>query len=302
MEEIKVLVIGGNGFLGKYVSNELTDRGYKVTIFDKVYNDKPYKNQKIICGDILDKYSVLNAVKEHDFVYNFAALADIDDVDSYNLIETNVLGNINILDACVAHKVSRYIFASTIYVYSNKGSFYRISKEACELSIEEYSKMYNIDYTILRYGSIYGTEANKHNWIRNAITQAIYDEQIVRYGDGEEVREYIHVKDASRISVDILNKKHKNKSYIITGHKSMRIKDVHEMIKEILDKDIKLIYKDSDIGSHYKITPYSYKPKVAMKLTSNEYYDFGLGILECIEEISEGYNKCMTSTLELKKK
>ena len=65
------------------------------------------------------------------------------------------------------------MFASTIYVYSDLGSFYRVSKQACEKIIEEYQREFNISYTILRYGSLYGPRSNKTNGIYNMLFQAL---------------------------------------------------------------------------------------------------------------------------------
>jgi UDP-glucose 4-epimerase len=83
------------------------------------------------------------------------------------------------------------MFASTIYVYSELGSFYRVSKQACEKIVEEYQKEFDLDYTILRYGSLYGPRANEFNFISNALVQALKNKKIVRRGDGKEVRECI---------------------------------------------------------------------------------------------------------------
>ena len=82
-----------------------------------------------------------------------------------------LLENINILDACRSYKIKRYIFASSIYVYSNQGGFYRASKQSSEIFIEEFSKNYNIPYTILRYGSIYGPRSD----IKNGVYKIVHD-------------------------------------------------------------------------------------------------------------------------------
>ena len=71
----------------------------------------------------------------------------------------------NVLELCKKYKVKRLIFASTIYVYSTDGNFYKCSKQSSESFIEEYNKQYNLEYTILRYGSIYGPRSNTSNGI-----------------------------------------------------------------------------------------------------------------------------------------
>jgi UDP-glucose 4-epimerase len=154
--------------------------------------------------------------------------------------------------------------------------------------VNDYHNEYGIPYTILRYGSLYGSRANEHNWIRRIITQALKENKITRLGDGEEIREYINVHDAASLSVDILKPEFENQSIIITGNQQLKIKDLHIMVKEILNKDITLEYiPTKESKSHYNITPYTFKPQSAKKLTTNQSYDLGLGLLECIEEISK---------------
>lgn len=284
---MKVIVFGGSGFLGSHTADALTANGHKVKIFDVV--DSPYlqKDQEMIVGSILDNKAVEKAVKGCDVVYNFAGMADIDEAYSKPLetIEKNIMGNTIILDACRKNNVKRFVFASTIYVYSDLGSFYRGSKQACELIIENYRETFGLPYTILRYGSLYGPRAKDNNWIHKILKQALTEGKITRHGDGEEIREYIHVKDAAKLSVDILSKEFENHNVTITGNQPMKIKDLHIMVKEILGDKIKLEFLPDVSSSHYEITPYNFNPKVAKKLVSTEFYDIGQGILECLSEI-----------------
>ncbi|MEM0492462.1 MAG: NAD-dependent epimerase/dehydratase family protein [Candidatus Thermoplasmatota archaeon] len=283
----KVVVFGGAGFIGSHTSDVLTERGYSVKIFDVKKSMYLQKNQRMIIGDILDEKAVDKAVKGCDIVYNFAAMSDIDEAHKKPIetIKANILGNTYILEACRKYHVKRFVFASTIYVYSDKGSFYRSSKQACELIIENYNDVFNLPYTILRYGSLYGPRAQDTNWIRKILKQALIEGKITRYGDGEEIREYIHVKDAARLSADILDDRYKNSVVMITGNNPIKIKDLHIMIKEMLKNKIKLEYLPAVSNTHYEITPYIFNPRVAKKIVSNEYYDLGQGILECLYEI-----------------
>ena len=285
----KVIVFGGAGFLGSHTADVLTKEGYDVTIFD--IHKSPYllKNQKMIVGNILDERQANKVIKECDYVYNFAGIADIDEASDKPIetVKNNILGNTIILDSCRKNNVKRFVFASTVYVYSQAGSFYRATKQACETLIEEYNKKYDLPYTILRYGSLYGPRAPETNWIHKIIKEALTTKKITRNGDGEEIREYIHVIDASELSVKILSEEYKNRIVTITGNKSMRIKDLHIMVKEMLNNDIELKFLPSPSVSntHYEITPYTFNPRVAKKLVSNEYYDIGQGVLECLAEV-----------------
>ena len=150
--------------------------------------------------------------------------------------------------------------------------------------------MYNLNYTILRYGSLYGPRANKFNFIDRIINQALLDKKIIREGNGQELREYIHIIDAARASVEILNQDFKNSNIIITGSKSVRISDMLLMIKEILNEKINIEYTNETLESHYNITPYTFKPRFAKKYQLNYYHELGQGILD---QIYSNYEKLL---------
>lgn len=163
----KAIVFGGSGFLGSSVANELIDRGFKVTIFDIAEPVNVKTGFNFIQGDILEKSTVNKAVSGNDYVYNFSGIASLDDASTKPLdtVQLNVIGNLNIVEACVKHNIKRYVYASTIYVYSQKGGFYRCSKQASEIYLEEYHRRYGLDFTVLRYGTLYGPNANEFNSI-----------------------------------------------------------------------------------------------------------------------------------------
>lgn len=281
---MNITVFGGSGFLGSHVADCLTQQGHKVTVFDLQPSSYLTSRQRMIVGNILDSEAVARAVVGADFVYNFAGIADIDIAKSQPIetIETNVMGNIYILDACRHAKVKRFVFASTVYVYSSSGSFYRASKQSCELFIEAYQKKFGLDFTILRYGSLYGPRADKNNWVYSVIHQALIEKKIQRKGNGEEIREYIHVRDAAELTMRMLDEKYSNQYVIITGQQHLRVKDVLIMIREMLGNNIELEFLPTDQEEHYEVTPYHFQPKFARKLTDSSYVDLGQGLIELI--------------------
>jgi len=284
---MKVIVFGGSGFLGSHVVDVLLERGYEVVVFD--LKPSPYlkKAGTMVVGDVMDQKAVDGVVKGADAVYNFAGIADIDKakIDPVETVRQNILGNSMILDACRKNKIGRFLFASSVYVYSNSGSFYRTSKRSCEYIIEDYQKAYGLNFTIMRYGSLYGPRADEKNWIHSILQQALNEGKITREGDGEELREYIHVHDAARISVDMLDEQHSNKHVMITGNHVIKIKDLLIMVREIFNNKIEIVYVPSSEEEHYEITPYSFNPKIAKRVVSNSYLDLGQGILDMIDDV-----------------
>ena len=286
---MKTIVFGGSGFLGSHIADALTKAGHDVTIFDIKKSLYLQKSQKMIVGNILDRKAVEKAMKDCDIVYNFAGMADMEEAHQKPLetVETNILGNTIILEACRLNHVKRIFFASTLYVYSDKGSFYTSSKQACEFIIENYNEVFGLSYTVLRYGSLYGPRATETNYIYKILKQALTEGKISSFGEEGDLREYIHVEDAARCSVEILSKEFENQYVIISGSRPMRRIDMLMMINEILGNKIKIDFSPIDTNLHYKITPYHFSPKMAKKYTSHYYLDFGEGLLQCLADINE---------------
>lgn len=287
-----VLVFGGFGFLGSYLVSELANRGYSVTVADVV--DKRGNTNEINYSecDISSKEAVNRIFKngKFDIVYNLAGFANLDDAirSPIKTIQLNVIGNMYILEACVAHGISKYIYASSAYAMSNKGSFYGISKLASEKIIEEYHKKQNLPFVILRYGSVYSERAFDNNYVYSVVKEAVLENKIDHIGDGNEIREYIHAADAAKLSVDVIeNEEFNNLHVILTGTERMKRSELFEMINEILNNKIAIQYNNSGNEHHYKFTPYSFQPSVSKKLIANPHIDMGQGLLECVRAVYE---------------
>jgi UDP-glucose 4-epimerase len=292
----KAIVFGGSGFVGSHVADALTRAGIETTIFDirpsEFLNDK----QTFIEGSILDESLVQKSIRGKDYIYHLAGQADIGlgFEEPKNTLHLNIQGTVNILEACRQTSIERLVFASTIYVYSEAGGFYRASKQACEIIIEEYQKNFGIEYTILRYGSLYGPRAGDKNFIYRTIKQAIVDKKIKIGYESDEKRDFIHIYDAARMSVDILKEEYKNTHVMLTGYQHISRGELIQTIIEMLGGNIEVQKMAPEIDKahgHYKLTPYIFKPKISRKLVSPEYLEFGQGLLNCMEEIYEKYAK-----------
>ena len=289
----KVIVFGGSGFLGSHIADVLTEKDYQVALFD--IKPSPYlkDGQEMIIGDILDSDFVENAISGCDIVYNLAGIADIDECVQrpIDTIRYNILGNAIVLEASRKAKVERFIFASSVYVYSQTGSIYKSSKQAAESFIEDYNKLFGLPYTIVRYGSLYGNRADERNSIYRLIKESLIAKKIEYHGSGEEIREYIHVEDAANASVEILSPIYENQHIILTGNQTIKYKDLLNMINEMLGGEIEIIYSNSKSETHYQVTPYSFNPKLGKKLVSTYYVDMGQGILNIMSEIYASIHK-----------
>ena len=284
----KVLVIGGSGFMGSHTADVLSENGKIVSILDKVSSPWLRSDQNMIVGDAMDSDILESSMQGVDCVYYFAGIADIAEAKSnpYNTIEINIMGLTKALEAAVRNNVKQFIYASTMYVYSSHGSFYRASKQAAEIIIEAYQENYGIDFVFLRYGSLYGPRSQDWNGIKGFAQQVVKTGVLEYSGNGSEVREYIHVLDAANLSVKALQEEYKNRAVTITGQQSMKVSDMFSMIFEIEGKKVNVNYLDEHkSSSHYGNTPYRYTPKASMKIIPTEFVDLGQGLLDIVEEI-----------------
>ena len=284
----KVVVVGGSGFIGSHVADHLSKAGYQVTVYDKVYSPYLRKDQEMVIGDVVDSEKLNHVISVADVVYNFAALADINKALE-EPIQTviNILGNLNVMEACRIHGVKRYIYASTVYVHSREGGFYRCSKQASEAYVEEYQKIFDLDYTILRYGSLYGPRADKTNGLYRIIESALKNGVVKYQGDIESMREYIHVDDAAKSSISAISDEFRNESVVLTGQEPMKVIDMLNMLSEILGLPTESVeFVEEKYAGHYIRTPYSYQPKLGRKYIPAMHVDLGQGLLQVINEIS----------------
>tara|TARA_B100001029_G_scaffold26052_1_gene18514 strand:- start:1221 stop:2087 length:867 start_codon:yes stop_codon:yes gene_type:complete len=286
---MKILVIGGSGFLGSHIADELSNREHDVTIYDQKDSEWANKKQKIVKGDISNSALLEKEISKVEIVFHMAGISDIGESSQKPLetISENIIGSSIIMSLCAKYSV-RFMYGSTVYVYSKHGSFYRASKQSVETLIDVFHEKLGLDFTILRYGSLYGPRSQSWNGVKRVVSEMLKNKKITFNGTGSEKREYIHVNDAAKMSVDLIDDSYKQKAVTVTGLQVLTQAELLEMIAEIMDEKIEIRYKEeSEIEAHYNQTPYQYVPKRSLKIVPNEYIDIGQGILELISELSE---------------
>ena len=277
-----ILIIGGSGFLGSHVSDEFSKKNYKVTIVDKKKSKYINKNQKFINLDLKNIKRLSEEIKKFDIIYYFADIADIQESKKnyMSTINQNLIILTEILKLIVNSKVKNFVYASSLYVFSEAGSFYRATKQCAEILIKEFSKVGNFSYKFVRYGSLYGERAQEWNGISKFISQIKVKGAVTYQGNGKEVRDYVHVKDAAKLSVKIIEDKIHENAVSILGQKSITVDQLFDLLFEISGKKKKVKYlKKINSDDHYGFSPYRYIPENSIKLTSNKSIDLGEGIL-----------------------
>ena len=283
----KVLVIGGSGFLGSHIADYFSKMNYSVIIFDNKKSKWLKKNQKMIVANLNNLKKLNNAIKSTEIVYHLAAMSDIGECmkEPIKSAKVNILSTINILNLCVKHKIKRFIFASSIYINSDQGGFYKITKLASERYIEEYQKRYNLNYSILRFGTVYGSRADKRNNLSKIIDLGLRSKKLKYSGKSVAERKYINVIDAAKASISILSKKYQNKNILITEKKSIKITRIMSLISKKLKINKKIKYENITQLGHYNKNPYTYKIKREIKIFPKNPIKISDGISNLISEL-----------------
>jgi len=293
---MKAIVTGGSGFLGKYLVKELLKANYEVVVYDLTISDETKENAKTIsglkciAGDILNFELLKSAMEGCDVVFHTAAIADLDKARTIprKTMDVNVLGTTNCLEAARLSGVKRFIFASSVYTAGKWGSFYRVSKQAGESLCKTYHDEYGLNYTIVRFGSLYGGDSNHWNFIYNVCKALLTNKEFTYISSKDSVREYIHIFDASRETVRISHDPiFTNKVVLITGHQRMKVEEIFTMLKEIIGKEAVINYTPADQQKHYVITPYSFETDVPVRINLSTYVDIHEGILDCLKTVRE---------------
>lgn len=298
---MRVLVTGCAGFIGSHLTEELLNRGYEVIGIDcftdyyprwiKEKNlSKASKNDKFtfIEGDLLrlDLSTLLNDV---DYIFHEAAQAGIrkswgDEFKIY--VDNNILATQKLLEVCKEKDIKKFVFASSSSVYGNINrlpmreddrprpiSPYGASKLACEALCYLYWQNYGVPAVSLRYFTVYGERQRPDMAFHKFIKAILNDEEIVIFGDGAQTRDFTYIGDIVEATVLAAECDAEGEVFNIGGGSRVRLKNALEIIEEVLDKDARVIYKESqkgdmkdtyaDISKARKIL--GYKPKIKLK-------------------------------------
>jgi dTDP-glucose 4,6-dehydratase len=297
MGNTHILVTGGCGFIGtNFIRHMLSQYPYKITNFDKltyagnlenlrdIEKDKRYT---FIKGDIADKVAIENVFERKiDSVINFAAESHVDrsimDPDAF--IKTNIGGTFNLLEMARKRNVKRFIQISTDEVYGSLGkegkfhedtplapnSPYSASKASADVLAMAYYKTYKTPVIITRCSNNYGPYQFPEKLIPLIITNALVDMELPVYGDGMNIRDWIHVVDHCEAIDAVFHKGEVGNVYNIGGENERTNIEIVKLVLRILGKPETLIKFVKDRLGHdrrYAIDSTKIKKKLGYKTT-----------------------------------
>lgn len=297
MDNLRLLVTGGCGFIGSnFIRYMLKNYPYEIINLDKltycgnlenlkdVENDSRYT---FLRGDIADR-EVLEEIFERkiDIVINFAAESHVDRsiIDPSQFIRTNVYGTYNLLEVSRRKGVGRYIQISTDEVYGSLGdegkfkedtplcpsSPYSASKASADLLVMAYYKTYGLPVIITRCSNNYGPYQFPEKLIPLMITNALEGKELPLYGDGKNVRDWIHVFDHVRAIDLVLHRGREGEIYNIGADNERTNLEIVKMLLDILGKPYSLIKFVKDRPGHdrrYAIDAEKIKKELGFRVT-----------------------------------
>ncbi len=295
----RMLVTGGAGFIGSNFVIRILDKypDIAVVVLDKltyagnVNNLKDVeKNQRFsfVKGDICDRDVTERLIKDCDIVVNFAAESHVDRSieDASSFIRSNVFGVFRLLEACRKFEVEKFIQISTDEVYGSidSGAFtetsilnpsnpYSASKAAADMLVSSYFTTYGLPVIVTRSSNNYGPRQHIEKLIPKMITNAIQNKKLPIYGDGKNVREWIHVFDNCDGIDLVINKGKYGETYNIGSGNERTNMEIVNLILEELNKPKELIEFVKDRLGHdrryslnsVKLKKIGWEPKLNLK-------------------------------------
>ncbi len=222
---MKIVITGGAGFIGSHLAEYWSIMGNDVVVLDNlrsgyIKNIADLDNVKLVKASITEKEKVFDALEGADYVFNLAAMISVPESieKPVECININVLGLINVLDAAKKYKIKKVVHSSSAAIYGDDPELpkkinmrpkplspYGITKLDGEYYLQMYTDQYNLSTTSLRYFNVFGPRQDPKSQYAAAVPIFIYkalkNETITVYGDGEQTRDFIFVRDIVKANV-----------------------------------------------------------------------------------------------------
>ncbi|MDX6202694.1 MAG: dTDP-glucose 4,6-dehydratase [Frankiales bacterium] len=277
---MRVLVTGGAGFIGSHYVRTLLSGGYqgvpvdRVTVYDKLTyagnlaNLEPVATDPrygFVHGDIVDPAALEAALPGHDVVVNFAAETHVDRsiTGAADFVVTNVLGTQTLLEACLRNSVGRVLHVSTDEVYGSiaEGSWteespllpnspYSAAKAGADLIARSYARTYGLNVTITRCSNNYGPYQFPEKVVPLFVSNLLDGGTVPLYGDGLNVRDWLHVDDHCRGIQLALDKGGAGEVYNIGGGLELTNRQLTERLLEAVGADWSRVTPVEDRKGH----------------------------------------------------
>jgi UDP-glucose 4-epimerase len=295
-----VLVTGGAGFIGSHIVDRLLENGLEVKVIDnlssgRLQNIKSHMGKsgfQFIKGDVRKKETVKRAISDVEVVFHAAAFVSVVQSVRNPLLtnEINVNGTLNLLEASLNSDVRRFILSSSAAVYGHQkrvpiredtqlhpDSPYSISKLASELYAETYNRHHGLETVCLRYFNVYGPRQVNGPYaavITAFLDRLTRDESPIIYGDGEQTRDFVNVKDVADANLLAMDKDCAGEVFNVATGSALTVNGLFKKLQKIMGKDgvapiheasraMEIRHSIGDIRKASKV--FGFQPKVSIE-------------------------------------
>jgi UDP-glucose 4-epimerase len=247
---MRILVTGGAGFIGSHVVDKLQAAGHEPRILDLTPSPH-HADVATIVGDLRDPAVAQRALEGCDAVMHLAAVADVDHVakDPTLTDQVNTRGTQVLLEAARQAAVQRFVYASTIWVYGDASGpealdedtalglpkhFYTATKIAGEMYTASYGELYDLEWTILRFGIPYGPRARTTAVVPAFTAKALAGQPLTIAGDGTQSRRFVYVEDLAEGVVASLVPEAANRVYNLVGRENTSVRAIARAVRDVV--------------------------------------------------------------------
>lgn len=252
----KILVTGGCGFIGPHIVESLIKRGHNIAVIDNLSTGKRENipsDVKFYQRDITEDINDIFEIEKPEIVIHTAAQTMLRESLKDPILDakSNVLGTINVLEACRKNNIKKLIYTSTGGARVGEPEYlpvdekhpvkplapYGVSKHTAEHYVEMYNKVYGLNYLIFCFGNVYGPRDNPETKrvIPVFIDKILKGEAPTIFGDGNQTRDFIYVEDLVEFIVDNLESNPEHKLFYLANGKQKSINEVFNILKELSD-------------------------------------------------------------------
>ena len=271
MKNKNILITGGAGFIGSHIADTLINDN-KITIIDNLSTGNiknlkypQHENLNFINADLCNA-NLDEITSDVDYIFHLAAMASVPlSVEKpEKCTEINLNATVKLLTSAVKNDVKKIVFSSSSAVYGENRNMplketeplmptspYAASKASCEVYLKSFYESYGLNYTALRYFNVFGPKQDKNSQyaavIPNFISALIEGEQAVIYGDGEQTRDFVYVKDVAKANIKSCESKYNGIVNVASG-KKITINQLYEITKNTLKSEIDARYLPERLG------------------------------------------------------
>ena len=309
MKNKNILVTGGLGFIGSHIVDTLINDN-NITIVDNASTGtvknlkKPqHENLEIIKKDITNT-NFDKLTRETDYIFHLAAMASVPlSVEKPVLCNNvNLNGTVKLLKSAAENGVEKVVFSSSSAVYGQNTNMplketeplmptspYAASKAGCELYLKSFYESYGLNYTALRYFNVFGPKQDKNSQyaavIPNFISALLEGKQAVIYGDGEQTRDFVYVKDIVRANIAACKSNYNGIVNVASGEK-LTINRLYEIIKNTLESDLEPQYLPPRAGDiKHSLADNSNMKNIDLKIDSSNFENQLIETVEWFKKI-----------------